>query len=75
MGFQVKLDTNGSNPRMIENILSEGLIDYIAMDIKHTWDQYDIITGAHIDTSLYKESIRLIQELAPDYEFRTTVIR
>ncbi len=60
---------------MIENILSEGLIDYIAMDIKHTWDQYNIITGAHIDTNLYKESVHLIQELAPDYEFRTTVIQ
>lgn len=75
MWFQVKLDTNGTNPEVIKYLLWEWLLDYVAMDIKHIWEWYESLTGAYIDSSIYKESIRIIQELAPDYEFRTTIIK
>lgn len=75
MGFLVKLDTNGSNPDVIEKLLDEHLVDYIAMDIKHRLDQYIETAGNKTDPSVYTRSIALIMTRAPDYEFRTTVIK
>ena len=75
MGFLVKLDTNGSNPEMLDLLLSHHLVDYIAMDIKNPFEKYAEVTGRDIDTDLYKKSIQLIMERAPQYEFRTTLIR
>ncbi|MDD5198102.1 MAG: anaerobic ribonucleoside-triphosphate reductase activating protein [Candidatus Gracilibacteria bacterium] len=75
LGFLVKLDTNGSNPEVIEDLLDQKLVDYIAMDVKHIFDEYHEITGKNIDISKYKKSIELIKTRAPDYEFRTTVIK
>lgn len=48
LGFLVKLDTNGSNPEMLEKLLNQELVDYIAMDIKHTFDKYSEITENRI---------------------------
>ncbi|HBB27095.1 TPA: anaerobic ribonucleoside-triphosphate reductase activating protein [Candidatus Gracilibacteria bacterium] len=75
LGFLVKLDTNGSNPEVLERLLEENLIDYIAMDVKHTLEQYREITGKDIDILRYEKSMELIKTKAPDYEFRTTVIK
>lgn len=73
MGLRVKLDTNGTNPEMLENILTHGLVDYIAMDIKDTLEKYPRIAGVEVDTLVLQESIAIIKQL-PHYEFRTTVI-
>jgi pyruvate formate lyase activating enzyme len=70
-GFAVKLDTNGSRPRVLEKLLP--LVDYVAMDIKCAPEEYGARTG-FADVAALTESIRLIREHAADYEFRTTVI-
>lgn len=74
MGYLLKLDTNGYNPQVLSDILSEGLCDYVAMDIKNALEKYSLTAGTEIDTKKIKKSIELIKEKAPDYEFRTTVV-
>jgi pyruvate formate lyase activating enzyme len=78
MGFLTKLDTNGAHPDMLEQILREGLADYVAMDIKNSPGKYLLTAGlagnAEALLGKIRRSIGLIMELAPDYEFRTTVI-
>lgn len=74
MGFLVKLDTNGYRPDVLKDIIAEKLVDYVAMDIKASLEKYSSATGlADCDTSLIKESIRLIEESNISHEFRTTV--
>jgi pyruvate formate lyase activating enzyme len=75
LGFLVKLDTNGRNPEVLAELIEEWLVNYIAMDVKHTWEKYPTLTWVQGDASSYQESIRIIMETAPDYEFRTTVIK
>ena len=75
LGFAVKLDTNGTNPCMLETLIRNNLIDYIAMDIKAPLEKYDKITCVKIDISVIKQSIDLIMKSDTDYEFRTTVVR
>jgi pyruvate formate lyase activating enzyme len=70
-GWAVKLDTNGSNPAVLRECLP--FVDYVAMDVKTSLPMYPFLTG-HADTECIAESIRLILDEAPDYEFRTTVI-
>ena len=70
----MKLDTNGQNPDMIARLIDEKLVDYFAMDIKHTWDKYENLVGKKIDRSVYETSIALILNRAKDYEFRSTII-
>ncbi|MGM0439077.1 MAG: anaerobic ribonucleoside-triphosphate reductase activating protein [Patescibacteria group bacterium] len=72
-GYAVKLDTNGTNPQMIERLVKEGLVDYIAMDIKAPFERYKEATGVSVDPKLLRKSISIIQRL-DDYEFRTTFI-
>lgn len=72
-GIAVKLDTNGSNPRMLKELLEKKLIDYVAMDVKAPTDFYSNIIGT--DFNFYpaiKESIQIVTRF-PDYEFRTTI--
>lgn len=71
--FQVKLDTNGTNPSMIEELINEGLLDYIAMDIKATPEKYDIASGVSVNLQDIEKSVSLIMKGKIDYEFRTTV--
>jgi len=73
-GFLVKLDTNGTRPDVLRNILNEKLVDYVAMDVKNTPQKYDVTTGVKGDIERIKLSIELIRNQAPDYEFRTTVV-
>ncbi len=72
--FLVKLDTNGQNPDMIARLIRENLVDYFAMDIKHTWEWYSSLVGVSVDQEKYIKSIDLIISQAKDYEFRSTVI-
>ncbi len=70
----VKLDTNGTNPQMLRQLIDSKLIDYVAMDIKTSLSEYDSICNAHIDTDAIKESVSILKESDIPYEFRTTVI-
>jgi pyruvate formate lyase activating enzyme len=74
MGFAVKLDTNGSQPRVIKNLLDEKLLDFIAMDIKAPLEKYKDIVKTQVNPDSIKESIRLILKAKIPYEFRTTVV-
>ena len=75
LGFAVKLDTNGNHPQLLKAILDEGLVDYVAMDIKNTPEKYAVTCGLEkIDMEPIKESIDLLKNSGIDFEFRTTVV-
>ena len=78
MGFMVKLDTNGTNPTRLKELMDMKLVDYVAMDIKAplTIEKYSKATGVNAEKLLenVKESIQLLMESGIDYEFRTTVV-
>ncbi len=69
---KVKLDTNGSNPIIIEELIKKRLVDYIAMDIKASFGNYKIASGGWKDTELIRQSIELIINSGIKCEFRTT---
>lgn len=76
MGYAVKLDTNGSFPERLKAIVSEGLVDYVAMDIKNRREKYaDTIGLKSLDLSKIEESVEFLKSGAVDYEFRTTVVK
>jgi len=72
MAFLIKLDTNGAEPEILEDLLKNKLIDYVAMDIKAPLDLYKDITNTDIDAEKIKRSIELVMNSGLDYEFRTT---
>lgn len=74
LGYAIKLDTNGSNPKMLQSLIDAGLIDYVAMDIKHTWDNYPRAAGIQ-DVAKIRQSVAILLQEKIDYEFRTTIIR
>ena len=76
-GLLVKLDTNGAFPDRLESLLDKGLIDYVAMDVKNSDGKYGetVGLGESFDISSVNRSIDIIMKKAPDYEFRTTVVR
>lgn len=71
LGFKVKLDTNGSMPEVLKELVEEKLVDYIAMDIKTSFEKYHTVCSFK-DTDKIKKSINIISGMK-DYEFRTTV--
>lgn len=73
-GMHIKLDTNGSSPSTLRGLVHEGLIDYIAMDVKGPLDRYNKWSGVDVDRNSIEESIRFIMESGLDYEFRMTVV-
>jgi pyruvate formate lyase activating enzyme len=75
LGFLVKLDTNGTNPEVVQKALSEKLVDYMAMDIKATPKKYDDIAGVKINKTNIEKTKKLIQNSDIEYEFRTTIIK
>ena len=74
LGYLVKLDTNGTNPEVVELLLNNNLIDYIAMDIKSSEKNYSKITQTNVNIEKLKKTIKLIMESDIEYEFRTTVL-
>jgi pyruvate formate lyase activating enzyme len=72
MGFLVKLDTNGSNPKVLEQIINQKLVDFIAMDIKAPFDKYNLVCCVPINIENIKTSIELIKNSGIDFLFRTT---
>ena len=76
LGFLVKLDTNGSFPKQLKEILDEGLVDYVAMDIKSSKEGYPLASGIkNIDISAIEESVNILMSSSIEYEFRTTVMK
>lgn len=74
MGFLLKLDTNGARPDALKEVLSKGLADYVAMDIKASPERYAEAVGiADFDTDKIKKSISLLEKSGVAHEFRTTV--
>ncbi len=72
MNFLVKLDTNGLKPEVVQDLINEKLIDYIAMDIKAPLDKYESVVRVKTNAELVKKSINIIINSGVDYEFRTT---
>lgn len=77
LGFLVKLDTNGSFPGKLSHLLDQGLIDYVAMDIKNCKERYHETAGlpASYDLTLIEDSVKLLMGGNVPYEFRTTIVR
>lgn len=75
LGFPIKLDTNGAFPSLLKAVVSTGLVDYVAMDIKNSPARYAETVGrAGFDVAPIRESARLLMAGDTDYEFRTTVV-
>ena len=75
LGFSVKIDTNGSYPQRLETLLSEGIADYVAMDIKNAQGAYPLACGIDVDIEKIKRSIEIIKASGVPHEFRTTVVK
>jgi pyruvate formate lyase activating enzyme len=75
MGFAVKLDTNGSQPNVINALIAEKLLDFIAMDVKAPLDKYKEIVKTNVNQDSIKESIKIILKAKVPYEFRTTLVQ
>ena len=75
LGFLIKLDTNGSNPGMLETLIREGLIDYVAMDIKNSPEWYEKTCGGISILEPVRKSLELLKSGVVDYELRTTVCK
>ena len=74
-GFSVKLDSNGTNPAMLRALIDDGLVDYVAMDIKNSKEKYAATAGVErLDLAPIEESVGILMEGKCDYEFRTTVV-
>lgn len=74
IGYDVKLDTNGTNPDMLSLLIKEKLIDYIAMDLKAPKDKYAETVGVEVDYNNLAKSVKIIIESGLPHEFRTTVV-
>lgn len=75
LGFSVKLDTNGSRPQMLGRLLAAGCLDYVAMDLKTTFDRYGRLCAEDDVSERVAESIKIILSAAVAHEFRTTCVR
>jgi len=74
LGYSVKIDTNGSNPKMLKDLIDKKLIDYVAIDIKASKKKYEKLTGKRINIKNIEKSISLLKEGRIDCEFRTTIV-
>lgn len=77
LGLLVKLDTNGVNPVMVEQLIKDHLVDFFAMDVKHVWNHYPDVIGhaqSHVIENC-KKTFDLLQKSSVPHEFRTTIYR
>ncbi|RLF32839.1 MAG: anaerobic ribonucleoside-triphosphate reductase activating protein [Thermoplasmata archaeon] len=74
LGYHVKIDTNGSFPERLKELIDKKLVDYISMDVKAPEKKYDKLAGVKVDLKKIRKSIKIIQESGVDYEFKTTII-
>jgi pyruvate formate lyase activating enzyme len=75
LGFLVKLDTNGSDPEKLANLLKENLLDYVAMDVKTSLERYPEVGGPIVQANLISQSIEIIKNSYIPYEFRSTIVK
>lgn len=75
MSFAVKLDTNGTNPDLLSDLITLGLVDYVAMDIKNCREKYKATVGTAVDIEKIERSVNILLSEKVDCEFRTTVVR
>ena len=75
LGFLIKLDTNGTNSKMLKEIIDQKLVDYIAMDIKAPLEKYKEVVKTEINLEDIEESIKMIMDSGIKYEFRTTIVK
>jgi len=76
LGYLIKLDTNGTNPGIVEELLNEGLLDYVAMDIKNSETRYAETAGCpQINMENIKKTIKILENSGINYEFRTTLVK
>ena len=74
LGYLIKVDTNGSFPEKLQELVDKKLVDYVAMDIKAPKNKYDKLSGVKTDIKKIAESIEIIQNSGLDYEFKTTFV-
>lgn len=74
LNLKVKLDTNGSNPQMLGELIERGFVDYISMDVKSSLGSYSRIVSKDVDTEAISRSISILMGSGIDYEFRTTAV-
>ena len=74
MGLMIKVDTNGSRPHVLSSLLSMGVVDYVAMDIKAPWSSYHHVAGLPISIVRTQQSIEVIRKSGIPHEFRTTLV-
>ena len=75
LGYYVKLDTNGTNPRLLKSLIDEGLVDYVAVDIKNSPEKYALTAGGIDVLDKVEQTVSLLLSSSVDYEFRTTVVK
>jgi len=73
--FKVKIDTNGSRPDVLDGLVRDGLVDYIAMDVKGPLSKYGLVTGSRVKAETIARSIEIIKVSGVAYEFRTTAVK
>lgn len=74
LGYLIKIDTNGSNPRMLKKLIDEKLVDYVAMDIKGPKERYSEFAGVKVNIKKIQKSIDILKEGKVDCEFRSTIV-
>lgn len=72
LGYQVKLDTNGTNPQVVEDLLKQKLVDFIAMDIKAPFSKYEAVCQKPVDTEKVKQTMAIIAKYNIPHQYRTT---
>jgi len=75
LGYDVKLDSNGTNPDLLAELMEKNLVDYFAMDIKNSRKKYAETVGKPVDFNVIDRSVELLKTRAKDYEFRTTLVK
>jgi pyruvate formate lyase activating enzyme len=74
LGYDIKLDTNGTNPELLKRLITDKLLDYIAMDLKAPISSYQKVVNVELNFLNIEKSAKMIRESGLDYEFRTTVV-
>ncbi|HRS23162.1 MAG TPA: anaerobic ribonucleoside-triphosphate reductase activating protein [Candidatus Woesebacteria bacterium] len=75
IGYLVKLDTNGSRPEVLEKLIKNHLIDFVAMDIKADRKNYEKASGVKVDLAQIEKSVEIIKKSGLDHQFRSTIVR
>lgn len=74
LGFATKLDTNGLRPDLLAKFLGDGLLDFVAMDLKHTFAKYNLACGVPVAEETIRRSLEILRQGTVDYELRTTAV-